>query len=342
MLMNEDNNFTYLAHFTVHDTVLVAPLNWGLGHASRCIPIIQELINRNIKVIIASDGIALDLLKNEFPGQTFVTLPNFDIKYGKALLLKIFQQSPKILYTFYSEHKSTIQIINDYKISHIISDNRYAVRNRAIPSYIIIHQIQLIVKIPFVQFVARKINQYLINKFDQCWIPDFNDSKLAGSLSNSIGLNNPIYIGPLSRLKVNNYLESYIDICVILSGPEPLRTELENILIKLLSNTLYTFSIIRGTSNTITTNLPKNCQNYINIANCSQIENSINSSNIIITRSGYSTIMDLDGYDKPVIMIPTPGQTEQEYLAKRLKTPNYTLSQKDLTDKLIPLIEQIL
>ena len=219
-------------------TILVAPLNWGLGHATRCIPIITELINHGFNVIIASDGSSLTLLKKEFPKLLALELPSYHIEYAKNganFKWKIIKNSPKTIRAIIKEKKILKKWIGDYGLSGVISDNRLGVHTKKVPSVFITHQ--LTVFSGKTTWISSKIHQLIIKKFDQCWIPDVEKKPyLSGKLGHLKKTKLPIkYIGVLSRF---NKIETTIiyEIMVLLSGPEPQRSMLEEVLKTELEN----------------------------------------------------------------------------------------------------------
>lgn len=301
--------------------ILVAPLNWGLGHATRCIPIINALLHLGFEPIIASDGDALYLLKKEFPELTFETLPEYAISYPKNSIFfkwKLLFDTPFILKAIRKERQITECLIEKYKLSGIISDNRLGVYSTTIPSVYITHQVQVLSG--NTTFLSSKIHQHFIKYFTECWVPDFeNDPNLSGVLGHpdttSLVLK---YIGPLSRLNPQLLPKRY-DIMILLSGPEPQRQFLEDELLAAFRNFKGSVLVVRGVvepQQTITQNSPFTTYNFMQR---DALGNAINSSEIIISRSGYTTIMDLAKLNKKVYFIPTPGQFEQEYLAERLQ-----------------------
>lgn len=302
---------------------MVACLNWGLGHATRCIPIIQALQAKNFGVIIASEGSALRLLKKEFPHLESIELPSYNIKYPsnrRFFKWKMFFSLPHIHKTMKSEEKVIKKIISKQKISGIISDGCFGVRSKTIPSVYITHQINVLTG--STSFVSSKFHQRIIEKFDVCWVPDVNDSvlNLSGKLGHLKKTTFPVkYLGIISRMK-KVQLPKSIDILVILSGPEPQRTYLEEKLLKTLEKSQKRILIVRGVVEE--EQIWKNNKNLsiVNFMQSKELEDSINKSELIIARSGYTTIMDLAILEKKAFFIPTPGQYEQEYLAKRLKS----------------------
>ncbi|MEL6867345.1 MAG: glycosyltransferase, partial [Bacteroidota bacterium] len=167
--------------------VLVAPLNWGLGHATRCIPIIDELLANGFEVSLASDGLALELLKDAYPQLRHYTLPAYAIRYGSAnMLWNMAWQWPKILRAIYREHQYLKHLVQQTPFDLIISDNRYGCYHAEIKSVILTHQLRIQLPYPALEQIIAKINKTLIDRFDECWIPDFEVSPgLAGQLSHA-------------------------------------------------------------------------------------------------------------------------------------------------------------
>ncbi len=302
--------------------ILVAPLNWGLGHATRCIPIINALILNNYTPIIASDGAALQLLQKEFPELKSYELPSYGITYshnGKKLKYKILLELPKILKSIMNEKNEVLRIIQVEGISGIISDNRFGVRSSKIPSVYITHQLNVLSG--NTSFITSLVHQKIIKKFDSCWIPDYNDNKksLAGKLSDLENSDLDVkYIGSISRFTYQKMPKKQ-DLLVVLSGPEPQRSLLEKKILEELKNYDKKVLFVRGVvSEKQEINQLKNIQT-VNYMLMNELEKAINESDLVIARSGFSTIMDLEKLKAKVFFIPTPGQFEQEYLAKYLK-----------------------
>lgn len=300
--------------------ILVAPLNWGLGHATRCIPIIKALIAENFRPIIASDGAALELLKKEFPNLLALELPSYNVTYaknGKHFKLKLIKDSPKLLKAIKNEKKAVAKIIEEHDISGIISDNRMGVRNKKVPSVFITHQ--LYVLSGTTSWLSTKMHQKFIKKFDRCWVPDVpGEPNLSGKLGHVKTFDIPTeYIGPLSRFSASNTTIKN-DLMVLISGPEPQRTLLEEKLLKDLKNYQGKVVFVKGQMEAQQTKEVFGNLTIYNFMTSQLLENTINESALIISRSGYTTVMDLAKLNKKAYFIPTPGQFEQEYLAERL------------------------
>ena len=295
-------------------------LNWGLGHATRSAVIIDELLSINARVIIGSDGIALEYLKNRYGNACqYVTLRDYGVRYRYHMATNMLLGLPKVLHAIHKEQKALKTLQAHEALDLIISDNRYGWHMPGVKSVMITHQLAF----PLLPFVQRRMAQAVIGKwlqpFDEIWVPDFEDQRLSGGMSKapkSLAAK-CLFIGPLSLIKLSNHDQS--GVTILLSGPEPARTELETHLLIVLNEFAESVRIylIRGsTSPLMSTISPK--VNIYHLASSQEVANCINQSTWVISRSGYSTIMDLSEYRGNILMIPTPGQPEQQYLAERM------------------------
>lgn len=324
------------------ERILVAPLNWGLGHATRCIPIINGLLQNDFDVTLASDGRALQLLQKEFPKLSIVELPAYNISYPSGnMVFNIAWQIPKILSAIRQEKKFLNDFVKKEKIDLIISDNRYGCRTRFTKNIFISHQLNIITPFAPLQWLVNKINHFLINCFDECWAPDFEGEKsLAGNLSRNQHLKNVRYLGPLSRMKKYE-VENKYGIIAILSGPEPQRTIFEQLVLQQLASVDKKCLVVLGkTDESKHYFLNKNIE-VVSFMDSSRLNEAILSAGLVICRAGYSSIMDLVSLNKKAILIPTPGQTEQEYLAERLKTNALFCVRQQRNLDLMPAIREI-
>ena len=313
--------------------ILVAPLDWGLGHATRSIPLINKLLDFNCTVFLAGEGRVRSLLENEFPTLNFLDLKGYNITYSKnrwTLPFSIGAQIPKILSTIDDEQIWLQNVIKEHGIDAVISDNRYGLYHPAIPSIFITHQ--LLIKTGFGKFADGLLQQFnydFINRFTECWIPDEEgDSNLGGDLSHpdekpEIPLK---YLGPLSRF--NNLPAESVEethLLLLISGPEPQRSILEQLLIEQLSDYNDKVVFVRGLpGNTDQLETGDHIEVYDHLP-AKELKQKFEQAHLVISRCGYSTVMDLAAMKKKCILIPTPGQTEQEYLATYLMQHNFAL-----------------
>lgn len=307
--------------YTANKTILITPLNWGLGHATRCIPIIKALQENNYIPIIASDGIALALLQKEFPYIQTLELPSYHIEYaknGKNFKWKLIKSLPKMITAIVDEKKIVNSWIKKYDIDGIISDNRLGVFSKKVPSVFITHQLNVMTG-NTTKFTS-KCHQYFIKKYNECWIPDTDgDPNLTGNLGHlKESKLNLKYIGPLSRMRKKDTPKQY-DLMIILSGPEPQRTLLEEKLQEEITQYKGEIVFVKGIVEKTQTKQQIKNVTYYNFMNTKQLEQTFNESDLVLCRSGYTTVMDLAKLGKKAFFIPTPGQYEQEYLAIKLQ-----------------------
>jgi len=307
---------------------LVAPLDWGLGHATRCIPIVKSLLKHGAQVVLAADGAMATLLQLEFPDLPMLKLKGYQITYSKikgALFSRLLLQSPKIIGVIEYEKKWIKKIVREYEIDAVISDNRFGLHHKKIPSIYITHQLHIHTGNIVLSTLAQRIHYKYINHFTNCWVPDYENDGLAGKLSHPEMMPAiPVqYLGPLTRLKKQKNEKLY-DVFISLSGPEPQRSLLEKSLLPQLRKTKKKIILVRG--------LPLETKKLFILNDDVIIYNHLpadefglllSQSKICISRAGYSSIMDYAVLQQNAILIPTPGQTEQEYLAQYLEEKKF-------------------
>jgi len=327
--------------------VLIAPLDWGLGHATRCVPIVNSLINADFEVIIAAEGAQKALLQNEFPHIKFANLPGYRLGYGRTkwgTILRILFQVPKILMAIRRENKWLKKFAAENKVDFVISDNKYGFYLAGAPSFFITHQ--LLIKTPFGkrnERLLQKINYRFIKKFSACWVPDHEGKiNLGGELSHPDHMPSvPVhYLGHLSRMKKENR-QIINDLLVVISGPEPQRSLFERMIVAQLSQTDLSAIVVRGLPNAASTLHASDNIKIYNHLPAADLNNAINESSAIISRSGYSTVMDLIPLHKKCIFVPTPGQSEQEYLADYLSENNMCVSVRQKDFELITALKKL-
>ena len=311
--------------------VLVAPLDWGLGHATRCIPLIHEFIQLDFKVILAAEGLIKELFSTEFPDIECIHLKGYRINYSKqrALLpFKIAMQIPSILASIRKENKWLQRLILTHKIDLVISDNRYGLYSKHTKCIFITHQLAIKTGLGVkIDQLIQKLNYNFIRQFHQCWVPDFKKLPgLAGSLSHpeKEPATRLHYLGPLSRFHYSN-VQSQEHILCLLSGPEPQRTIFEKLLLQQTKTSNQKIILVRGTNAAPQIQqLPDHVKVY-NLLPAAELTLLIDQASYVIARSGYSTIMDMMVKKKKCILVPTPGQTEQIYLANHLLKHKFAL-----------------
>ncbi|MFP4556478.1 MAG: glycosyltransferase [Bacteroidales bacterium] len=309
-----------------NEKVLVCPLGWGLGHAARVIPIVRSLIAKGCIITIAADESSIDLLKTHFPEVNFRLYPSVNVRLSKGCsqIWRFLGIALKILHRTFTESRSIKQIVNELNIDIIISDNRYGLYHKGIKTVLITHQLWIQFPTPFkpFEFIGRWFVRRYAQRFTECWVPD-NPSgfKYSGRLSQPRKLpNNTKYIGLLSRfhgLKVSKQSNAW-DLVGIVSGPEPHRKQLEEAIISLSNQLKLKTLVVQGLPQGKSSGRVVGKTMLVPHLNDQQMASALLSSKYIICRSGYSTIMDLTALKLNALLVPTPGQTEQEYLAKHL------------------------
>lgn len=276
-------------------------------------------------MIIGADNRPLMLLRQEFPELQFIRFPGYQFSYPESskMALKMFLQAPRIMKGIKQEHQKLGEIISQHKIDIVISDNRFGLYNQRAYTVFMTHQlfIQTPPQLGFLKPILNWQNKRYINHFNECWIPDFEGKEnLSGILSHGRQTpQNAYFIGPQTRFskpEESKPLKPKFEMLAILSGPEPQRTLLENKLKKEILNSGKTALMVLGKPELeIEEQVNGNLIIY-NHLNAKTLQAMILSSDVIISRPGYSTLMDLAILNKKAVFIPTPGQTEQEYLAK--------------------------
>lgn len=312
--------------------ILIAPLDWGLGHTTRCIPVIRFLRQLGHEVFVAAEGASAQLLKENFADITILPLSGYNIRYARTksgFIFKILQQLPKIVRKIRWEHQWLQQIISEHKIDAVIADNRYGLFSSKIKNVILTHQVQILSgrgKISDAILLAW--HRRMLERFGECWIVDEPLAPgLSGKLAHPKRLpKNAKYIGWLSQfehMEIQEGTGTKGHFLVLLSGPEPMRTQLERILWRQCTKlTGYSFCFVAGRPGTRAPEpVPEHMQWHGHLS-AGALSEEILRAHGIICRGGYTTLMDLQTLRRPALLIPTPGQTEQDYLAKQLSDTN--------------------
>ncbi|MBK8502351.1 MAG: glycosyltransferase [Saprospiraceae bacterium] len=320
--------------------ILFATLNWGLGHATRGIPIIHHLLSQGHLVFLASDGASGVLLKQEFPGLPYLPLPSYAIRYPEENFYGFWvSEAVRLKGVIAEERKMVRKWVLDYHFDVIISDNRYGVLHPQTQNIIITHQLSFTLPVAAATVVNQMI-RYFVNRFDHCWIPDFHGhDNLSGKLSQGSLNIEKHFIGPLSRFQKQECVKSY-DLGIIISGPEPHRSTFQRHLERHFKyNALKIFWVL-GLPGKIN-EASKNVNTYNHLSS-QKMNEMLNQTQVVLSRSGYSSIMDYYQLSKKAILIPTPNQPEQKYLADRHQNgSSIFVPSQDLGDLLTGLEKMI-
>jgi len=304
--------------------ILISPLNWGFGHAGRMIPLALELHKKGHEIIFGIDACLMEMVAHELPGIEIIEIPGIRIKYSRFIpsYLSVLLHLPHIIVASFKEHILLKNLVEKHQPDVIISDNRFGFYHKKILSVYVTHMLRIPFPKPFrfLEFTGIWMHRHIIRKFDLCLVPDYKDPPdISGRLSHGLKLpENAIYAGPLSRfshaattLMAGNISDPYL--CLILSGPEP---QCSKMMIDVISVTADQRVVIlsgRDYRNKITEN---ERITFIHNPDTETMKRYITGSSMVISRSGYTTLMELISLHKGAVIIPTPGQTEQEYLCK--------------------------
>ena len=304
--------------------ILICPLNWGLGHATRCVPLIRQLLEDGHEPVLVSDGFPLEFLRQQFPSLRYIEYPSYPVVYaaGKSQIGVLLFHLPDILKGILNEHLWLRELLRSEHFDQVISDNRFGMWNKNVHSVYMTHQlmIKMPMKLKFLEPLVNALHLKFIKQYDECWIPDVLEmGGLSGDLSHKYPLPpNASFIGPLSRFKgMQDALpDTRYEVVAVISGPEPQRTLFENNILSHFEERGQQVLIVSGQPHSIQKESLIGTVRVVSHLNDNELAAVLLGAKKIISRSGYSTIMDLDalGCLHKAEFIPTPGQTEQEYL----------------------------
>lgn len=295
-------------------TILVSPLNWGLGHASRLVPLIRILQAQRWQVVLASSGEAGKFLQQYFPELEYLEAPHFEINYKKAAWLDIVLSGPRFLQLVKRENQWLQELLKQRRLDVVLSDNRYGMHHPDLFSILLSHQLN-----PGRNLFSESYFARLANNFDEIWVPDVQGPEsLSGRLSENDGLQRPVrHLGVYSRLQAVQPAQIRYSHTALLSGPEGQRARLEAKIRSAFTKLPARTCIVRGRAGEV--KFPDANITWVALSTGQATSELLAASDTLICRSGYSTLLDLCSLSKPALLIPTPGQPEQIYLARRMK-----------------------
>ena len=302
-----------------HSRILLSPLNWGLGHVSRTIPIIQVLLANENEVIICCDENQERFYRHYFPEIWYVPHAGYPFKFkGNGNWTLDILKNFSALHLFLQEEKEIVKkLVEKFSPNLIISDQRFGFISKKVKSVVISHQLNL--PVSNWNILAKIVNRRLLSRFDEVWIPDTIEQAFSGELSNG-NIRNKHFIGSCSRFKKDtgaNYFSKIkqYEYLGIISGPSPYNKQLLDLFIDKMTQDNQKATVIIP-EELYNDSLNSTLIKAISSPNHEEFIELLLKSNVIISRAGYSTIMDLIETKNKGILIPTPGQSEQEYLAQ--------------------------
>lgn len=307
---------------------MITVLDWGLGHAGRSIPLIQQFRNQGAKVILASSGRAGLLLQKAFPDLLYLEAPAYRVHYrGRSMYWTIFRQLPKITSAIYREHLWLRRLLKMHRVDAVVSDSRFGTYQSGIPSVILTHQLRLVLQPAWLSKTVNFLYRGLLARFHEVWVPD-HPNGISGILSHPSPFAGTHYLGCLSRFRPTTLTSDY-DLLVLLSGPEPQRTRLENLVLdQLQALPIKRALIVQGKTDLERRENIDGRLEVISYLAGEALQQAIARAGCVLCRSGYSSIMDLARMRKKAVLVPTPGQPEQEYLAQRCAAMGWAIVQQ--------------
>ena len=306
--------------------ILISPLNWGFGHAGRMIPLALELKKRGHEITFGVDKGLIHALEKDLIDIIIIPIPGIRVRYSRVVpqYLCIFLQLPLLIISAFREHAALKRIVSKLKPDIVISDNRFGFFHSDVYSVFVTHQLRIAFPrfLRFLEPVAVWLNRQIISRYDMCLVPDYPGKvNLSGRLSHDVKLpENVFYTGPLSRFRIADKGETIMNLppryyCLILSGPEPQRS----LLFKKVSSVLQGIHLVVLSGTPLISDLKdRHGITVITNPDTATMRHAITGSKTVISRAGYTSVMELVSLGKGGVIIPTPGQTEQEYLGQYL------------------------
>lgn len=298
--------------------VLVAPLDWGLGHATRCAPIIRELLRQGAEPVLATAGRAAAYLRAEFPGLELIGFPAYDVRYPTAnMYWNMGIQAGRLLRVIRQEHRLLQTVIRKRNIRAVVSDNRFGCFSSMAPCVFITHQANLPIRSWPLRWAANRANHFFMRQYGEWWLPDYMPEGFSGALSSPPARMPYRCLGMLSRFTPGRQAPAY-DVLALLSGPEPQRSRLEEKLCLQLQGLPLQALLVQGKAESYREFEAAPHVKIVSFLGEAGLQKALAGARLAVCRPGYSTLMDLAATGKKALLIPTPGQPEQEYLARLL------------------------
>ncbi|MGN1240261.1 MAG: glycosyltransferase [Paludibacteraceae bacterium] len=314
--------------------VLVAPLNWGLGHAARCVPLVNRFLAQGDEVVLGGDGESLVLLQKHFPTLPVVRLADLSLSYsaGGSQVGAMLRALPKIVRAAWADHRLLGELLDRERMDLVVSDNRFGLFSRKTRCVYVTHQLHI--RLPrmyrWLEPLAARLHGWVGRHYAEVWVPDYED--VERSLSGELGhpkkqcYGAVRYIGPLSRFEGKEIpmkpgrIDRF-EVVAVLSGLEPQRSILEEEIVSRYTGREERVLIVEGKPSKPMLQVSKENITIVPYMDDAQLMAVLQQAQRIIARSGYSTIMDFVsiGVLEKAELIPTPGQPEQEYLAQKVE-----------------------
>ena len=319
--------------------VIYGVCSWGLGHATRSLPVLRKLLDEGNNVTVIGHDRSLKLLQNELGKNVeYHDIPDYPMLLSentRQFLAKSTVYWPIFIKKIESGLQQLSKLVSKKPYDIIISDARYDMYSKKIPSFFISHQMRIMnpLRIKMFESGSELFNLFFFKRFSGVMVPDYKDDDISGDLSHNlkrIDEDKLHYIGVLSDFQKKK-VKKDIDYFISISGPEPQRSMLEKKLLSQVQQLEGNIVITLGKSEKISQTKTRGITMYSFLTK-EKREELLNRAKMVISRSGYSTILDLAVIGTKALMTPTPGQIEQEYLAEyhNKKGTFYSVNQNDI------------
>ncbi|MCQ2311299.1 MAG: hypothetical protein MJZ64_06090 [Paludibacteraceae bacterium] len=318
--------------------ILIAPLNWGLGHATRCVALVRRYMSEGHEVVLGGDGESLVWLKRYFPNLRYVELASLELTYskGKSQVWAMLRALPKLIRFSLEDEARLEQLLRTEPFDLVVSDNRFGLYSQRTRCVYMTHQ--LWIRLPrfwhWLEPLAARLHAQVYNKYSEVWVPDYEQKGLSGILGHPKKVSDKVkYIGPLSRFGIyqlcsaqttmasannNGISQHQYHVVALLSGLEPQRSIFEQQVLAQMAQQTGKHLLVQGKVKKPFTKLQHGNITVVPWLGDDELAAALLGAEQIICRSGYSTIMDLErlGVLGKAVFYPTPGQPEQAYLAE--------------------------
>ncbi|MBR2197640.1 MAG: glycosyl transferase family 28 [Fibrobacter sp.] len=320
--------------------VLVAPLDWGLGHATRCVPVIKEFLRQGAQVELAVTDSYAPLYREIFPELKKHTAPSYGIvypKHGFNMGLWLLKNSAHLNKVIEYEHHYAEEMVRRHDFDILFSDNRFGFYSDKAFSIYMTHQCRIAFPTIFSKFEGIGIHWHKkkMGHFDQVWIPDLREAPgYAGAMSHVKNFAVPVrYAGPLSRFAELENLSEIVTagpkdlgVVAVISGVEPARSTFERKLRELLTQVPGNHVMILGKPGAERKSWTEGNVQFFSHLETTEFARAVSRARWIVSRGGYSTVMDMATLGASCIFVPTPGQYEQVVLSRNLSRAGYAVN----------------
>ena len=335
--------------------ILVAPLDWGLGHATRCVPIVKEFLRQGAEVELAVVKANAGFFREVFPELRQRVAPGYNVvypKYGFNMALWLLKNSAHLNAVMRYEKRYAEEMVERHGYDVLFSDNRFAFFSKKAYSVYMTHQRRIAFPpaVAALEGVGVRWHRARMRNFDEVWVPDVESAPgYAGALSHLPSLrgaeNAPKvkFVGPLSRFDevVGSLKTSGLDagelpagslkagkyrVVAVISGVEPARTQFENRLRDILRDVPGNHLMILGKPQAPRRRWTEGNIEFVTHLPTGDFASAVRNADWVISRGGYSTVMDMAYLGAKCVFVPTPGQYEQVVLARDLATAGYAVS----------------